>query len=279
MTTTEIIAPGQPTKYDMAIQAQATPAALLVYAMERGADLDKLEKLMELQTRWDADQARKAYVVDMAEFKKNPPQIVKDKLVEFSGTSYKHATLGTVTQAIVDGLAQHGFSHRWDTKVEGSSVTVTCILTHRLGHCETTTLTSGRDESGKKNSIQAMASAITYLQRYTLLAATGLATHDQGDDDGRAADDVSSDRLIADAFRAKDLKQLQTVWDTGSRMLLDEHGQHEDYQAFKAAVNAAKVRLQPAAPAQPGKSSRLSEIVGAGMSKADTGEVVQEPAQ
>ena len=192
---------------------------------------------------------------------KNPPQIVKDKLVEFSGTSYKHATLGTVTQAIVDGLAQHGFSHRWDTKVEGSTVTVACILTHRLGHSETTTLTSGRDDSGKKNSIQAMASAITYLQRYTLLAATGLATHDQSDDDGRAADEVSADRLIADAFRARDVKTLQTLWENGSRLLWDEQGQSPDYPAFKAAVNAAKQILQPDAAAKPGKSSRLAAIV------------------
>lgn len=269
--STEIITP---TKYEASIQAQATPAQLLVYAMEKGADLDRLEKLMELQTRWDADQARKSYVADMAEFKKNPPQIVKDKLVEFSGTSYKHATLGAVTQAIVDGLAQHGFSHRWDIDQQGASIIVTCVLTHKDGHSERTTLSSGKDESGKKNSIQAVASAITYLQRYTLLAATGLATHDQADDDGRAADDISGDRLIADAFRARDLQTLQAIWDRGSRILWNEEGQSADYPAFKAAVNAAKGLLTPSAPAAPGKSSRLSSIIGATGVKAD--EDVQE---
>ena len=43
------------------------------------------------------------------------------------------------------------------------------------------------DTSGSKNSIQAISSAVTYLQRYTLLAATGLSTSELGnlDNDGR----------------------------------------------------------------------------------------------
>jgi hypothetical protein len=47
------------------------PASVLVYAMEKGADMAQIEKLLDLQMRWEADQARKAYVADMAEFKKS----------------------------------------------------------------------------------------------------------------------------------------------------------------------------------------------------------------
>lgn len=171
-------------------QAPATPADIVLYAMQKGADIAQIEKFMELQMKWEADQARKAFVADMAEFKKAPPEIVKDKLVAFSGTSYMHATLGNVTEAIVAGLAAHGFSHRWDTEQSGQNVTVTCILTHKLGHTERTALTAAKDDSGKKNQIQQMASAVTYLQRYTLLAATGVATKDQADDDGNGFDQL-----------------------------------------------------------------------------------------
>ena len=52
---------------------------------------------------------------------------------------------------------------------------MTCVLSHRDGHFEETTLTAGRDDSGKKNAIQQVGSTITYLQRYTLKAALGLA--------------------------------------------------------------------------------------------------------
>ena len=51
------------------------------------------------------------------------------------------------------------------------------------------TLSASADNSGSKNSIQAIGSTVTYLQRYTLLAITGLATEDM-DDDGSGSDDT-----------------------------------------------------------------------------------------
>jgi hypothetical protein len=54
-----------------------------------------------------------------------------------------------------------------------------------MGHSEEGAVLEGApDTSGSKNSIQAVGSTVSYLERYTLLAATGLAAKDQ-DDDGR----------------------------------------------------------------------------------------------
>jgi hypothetical protein len=160
--------------------------------MKSGMTIEQLRGMLDLQKEWDANEARKAYVADMAEFKKNPPEIFKTKLVEFPSrdsnkpaTSYRHATLGNVTALTVAALAAHGFSHRWDTQQQdGGQIFVTCTLTHRLGHKESTSLHSSPDQTGNKNNIQAMGSTISYLQRYTLLAACGLATMDEPDDDG-----------------------------------------------------------------------------------------------
>jgi len=66
-------------------------------------------------------------------------------------------------------------------------VTVTCILSHELGHSEDgNSLTAPPDCSGNKNGVQGIASTSTFLERYTLKASLGLATTD---DDGRAAGD------------------------------------------------------------------------------------------
>lgn len=167
--------------------AGSTPGDLLVYAMQSGASMADLKSLMDLKERYEANEARKAYVDAMAKFKLNPPTILKDKEVAFSGTRYSHATLGAVTQAVAAGLAQHGFSHRWDATQEGGQITVSCIITHRLGHSENISMTAKPDDSGKKNAIQQVASTISYLQRYTLMAATGVAAMDESDDDGRGA--------------------------------------------------------------------------------------------
>ena len=170
-------------------QLSAGPMANAIAALQAGMTIDHLKGIMELQKEWEANEARKAYVADMAAFKLNPPAIYKTKLVSFSGTEYMHATIGDVAKAIVEALANHGFSHSWETRQADGMITVNCKITHRLGHSESTSLQSSPDVSGKKNSIQAISSAQTYLQRYTLLAACGLATMDLPDDDGHGYDD------------------------------------------------------------------------------------------
>ena len=168
--------------------ALSTPADLMRLAVQSGATIDQLERLMLIQERWEANEARKAYTRAMTLFKATPPVINKTKTVEFSGTSYKHATIGDVTTAVIAGLSRQGLSHRWGVEQPGDGrIVVLCVLTHELGHSESTRLEATADISGKKNPIQSVASAVSYLQRYTLLLATGLATHDQVDDDGRGA--------------------------------------------------------------------------------------------
>lgn len=176
--------------------AAPAPLQMLQAALASGATPDQIQHMMDLQDRWEATQARKAYVAAMSDFKRHPPEILKDKHVSYQTskgkTEYKHATLGNVCAAIIKGLSDVGISHRWDTQQQEGRIKVTCILTHVGGHSESTSLHSAADESGGKNSIQAIASAITYLQRYTLLAATGLATADMGDDDARASEQVET---------------------------------------------------------------------------------------
>lgn len=167
--------------------------AMAQMAMQQGK-VAEMRELMAMHKEWDAHQAFKAYVDAMAAFKAEPMEILKRKKVSFETrdgdtTSYMHAELSDVTAVVVPALGKHGLSHRWDVKQEGGSITVTCILTHRLGHSESVTLTAAPDSSGKKNAIQQVASTVTYLERYTLLMATGMATTGM-DDDGRTGEPV-----------------------------------------------------------------------------------------
>jgi len=174
-------------------QAEVTPMVMMQMAINEGSDMATMERLWALNEKVEAANAKKAYVSAMAQFKLNPPTIIKDRHVSFeiSGggtTSYDHASLGNVTEKIVERLGEYGFSHRWDVnQVEGGQIQVSCIVTHAQGHSESVMLSSSRDDSGKKNNIQQLSSAISYLQRYTLLAVTGLATQDM-DDDGQTSE-------------------------------------------------------------------------------------------
>ena len=176
--------------------ATVTPMTMLEIAVNKGADIDQLTKLMELQERWESNEARKAFSVAMTEFKAHPPEIEKNNHVSFGKTEYSHATLDHVTRAISEAMSPHGLSFTWAIDQRESSIRVTCVVSHKMGHSERVSLAAGADQSGGKNSIQAVGSTVTYLQRYTLLAATGLAAKGQ-DKDGIVAD-VITDEQAAD---------------------------------------------------------------------------------
>lgn len=194
-----------------------TPADLLAIAVSNNADIDKLAKLLDLQERWERNEARKAFVVAMNDFKAEPPKIIKNKHVHFDTAKgpndYDHATLDHVCSAVTGTLSKHGISHRWKIEQTDAWIKVTCVLTHEKGHSEETTLLGAADNTGSKNSIQAIGSTVTYLQRYTLLAACGLAAANT-DTDGVVAPamDNLQERLewIANAKDLDELKKLFT---------------------------------------------------------------------
>lgn len=172
------------------MQTFNSPAALMMQAAQSGMTPETIEKMMDLQLRFEAEQARRAYVDDFSKFAAERPSVFKNKQVGFESkrtggsTNYKHETLDNLVDTVGPVLARHGFSHTWNTQQAGAKITVTCTLTHRLGHKESVTMESMPETSGTKNAIQQVASAITFLQRYTLRSVTGVATTDDYDDDG-----------------------------------------------------------------------------------------------
>jgi hypothetical protein len=174
------------------VPADNSPNALLAEAVRNKADPETISKMMDLRDRWEANEARKAFTVAMTGFKSEPIQIFKTKQVSFTTqtgtTSYKHAELSDITAAIAEPLSKYALSYRWEVN-QAEGITVACILTHALGHSERVTMTAPADDSGKKNRIQQIASTVSYLERYTLLAVTGLSTTGM-DDDAKAAGDT-----------------------------------------------------------------------------------------
>lgn len=161
----------------------ATPMRMLEIAVSQNADVAKLEKLMDLHQRWEANEARKAFVSAMAQFKAEPVNILKTKDVNIpGGAKFKHATLAAVVDGVVANLSRYGLSHNWITEQTPELITVTCVVTHELGHSERTQMQAAPDNGPGRNKIQAVGSTITYLQRYTLMALLGLAAKDMDND-------------------------------------------------------------------------------------------------
>ena len=170
---------------------------LLELVIKRGLPLETIEKVMELQERHERNEARKAYNHAMAEFKSNPPEITKDKKVEYKAgggtTKYYHASLANVVGLIGKAMSPHGLSATFNVE-QGAGIKVTCTITHRDGHSESCAMTADADTSGSKNTIQAIGSTVSYLERYTLLALTGLAKHDIDDDGASARGNITAEQ-------------------------------------------------------------------------------------
>jgi hypothetical protein len=158
-------------------------------ARDPSVDIDKFERLMAMKERADKHTALRAFNDAIAAAKGSIGPIIKNRVVDFTSqkgrTNYKHEDFAAVAAAVDPVLAVNGLSYRFRSGQAGGKLTVTCILSHRLGHSEETTLETGEDHSGNKNSTQAIGSAATYLQRYTLKLALGLAS--AHDDDGQKA--------------------------------------------------------------------------------------------
>jgi len=177
-------------KEDNTMPAAITPQDMLAIAVRQNADLDKISKLMDLQERWEASEAKKLYTRAMANFQSKLGPIIKTR----QGHNSKYADIDDIAQAIRPVLEDVGLSYRFDQQQEGEQIKISCVVTHVAGHSESTMFCAGIDNSGGKNLIQAMASTVTYLRRYTLTGALGITTGQDDNDGGKPS--VQVDELL-----------------------------------------------------------------------------------
>ena len=194
-------------------------------------DADKIERLMNVfidgQRKMETLTDERAFAHAMADFYKNPPRIIKNRLAEMLKDGrklyeYNFADLDAYATAAQSALAERGITWSFPFSETNGVITVSCILRFGLYAHTPTSMSSPADQTGGKNGIQAKGSTLSYLERYTLCGATGL-TAGMPDNDGKtveaeslmeegaAADFVSLiegsgsvDELQANYFKARD---------------------------------------------------------------------------
>jgi len=213
----------------------STPTEILRIAVERGTDIVQLEKLMALQERWEAGEARKAFNSAFAAFKSEAVTIIKNKAVTDGPLKgRKYAELFSVVNSVTPALSAQGLSASWSiTKDEKDWIEVTCTIKHIGGHSESVSMGGPPDGGGAKSAIQARASTVTYLERYTLKAITGLS---EQDDDVDGVGSIIGKPRLSDRGVSED-----SDWRQPHRKALREAaGLAELQTAFLAAQTAAK---------------------------------------
>lgn len=185
--------------------AEMTTDQMAFHLIKSGADFQSVREMVALSKELAAEKARNAFNEAVAAAKADIPVVTKNAKGHNGKTYANFAAYAAVVDPVI---AKHGLRYRFRTD-QTDRITVTCVLSHKDGHSEENSLAGPADNSGSKNAIQAIGSTLTYLQRYTLIQALGLAASD--DDDGR------SHGKSEDDLAAIDQNQLQEVRD-----LIDE---------------------------------------------------------
>lgn len=209
-----------------------SPMTLMELAIEKGADIVTIEKLMALKERWDAQQAKKAFLKALSEFQFECPVMKKTKTVSFQTqkgqTRYNYAPLGGIVKQITPLLKKFGLSYRWKTFAGSEKIKLECIISHVDGHSESNPMEAVKDATGSKNQIQQVGSTITYLQRYSLIGALGIATADD-DIDGSA---TNSPKAKSQPQTQKGIsKAKSTELLSKAKIVIDEYTIQKDLQA------------------------------------------------
>ena len=174
----------------------STPDSLIERALDNGADVETIGKLLDLREQFERREAEKAFNEAFSKWQTLKPVLVKTKKVSYGNTSYKYCPLDQIEAQIQIPLRECGLSYKWQgiTHTDGRDGQ-RCIIKHSLGHSEVNDLYAPPDDSGNKNAIQSIASRDSYLQRYSLKGSLGLVESGD-DDDGVASGDLPLMKLI-----------------------------------------------------------------------------------
>lgn len=162
------------------------PMQLLASAIEHNVDPDRLGKLLELQERWERNQAEKAFSEAMHAAQQEIPAVVRD--AENNHTRKRYALLETIQKQAKPVYEKHGFCLSFgesDCPLDKHKRTV-CDVTHTAGHTRRYHIDLPVDSSGSMNAIQGCISTTSYAQRRLTSMIFNITIAGE-DDDGQGA--------------------------------------------------------------------------------------------
>lgn len=151
---------------------------------------ENLEKIINFQERLEEQNSRKSFYLALSKFQSTLPTIYKTLPEQRDDDEERHpyGKAEDIAEAIKPLLTKNGLSYRYEQGTSEGNVVVTCILTHKDGHFEKSSMGAPPDESMRRQSHK-IASTVTYLRRYALTGALGITVADE-DTDGHDAENT-----------------------------------------------------------------------------------------
>lgn len=168
-------------------------ATAIIQVIERAAsnpdvDIDKMERLLQMQERILSRNAEAAFNTALAQMQNDLPVIEENGAIrnKYGEVQSKYAKFEDINEAVKPIMREHGFAISFRTAFEGGEVVVTGVLTHESGHREESAVKLPADASGNKNNVQGWGSSISYGKRYTMNALLNITSRGE-DNDGQGS--------------------------------------------------------------------------------------------
>lgn len=172
----------------LAATPDTNPMRLLEMALASpDLPVERMGQLMDLQDRWEENQAKKAFAKALVAFQQEMPVIKKERNGDRG--KYKFAGFDDIYRKARPILASHGLAITFSQHEDDNTLTVTARVSHVDGHTTETPFTlpkdapiQTRDGRNVTNMAQAQGSANSYAKRYCLCNALNIVVSDEDDD-------------------------------------------------------------------------------------------------
>jgi hypothetical protein len=201
----------------VAAPQEATILAIIERASrDPNVDIDKMERLIAMHERVQAEQNRREFDNAMASAQEAMKAIRAN--MENKQTKSEYASYAQLDKAVRPIYSQHGFALSFNTgdAPNPNEVRVLCTVSHRAGHRQDYKIDMPADGKGPQGApvmtrTHATGAAASYGQRYLLKLIFNLAVGDVDDDGNGASADGDIEALAPkDAPRDANGKLLST---------------------------------------------------------------------
>jgi|SRR5262245_7905373 len=166
------------------------PQALITAAIEKGSDVETLERLVALAKDVREHLAREKWFAAMAAFQAECPDVLKTRIGQTRSYSYAYASLDDILDVVQPVMGRHGLSTRWQTRSDGTTVAANCLIAHELGHVvesgEVVIPVERSDDGRGATPAQRVAIAMQYAKRLSFKNVSGVEP-DSVDTDGSSS--------------------------------------------------------------------------------------------
>lgn len=177
------------TDADNVVGASSLMEVISRAASDPTVDVNKLERLMAMAERMEAQRAERAFNESMKAAQEEMPRILRD--ASNSSSNSKYARLETVAKKVTPIITKHGFSISFgtDTSPLAGHYRITAIVSHIGGHsrpyfADVPTDMTGMKGNQNKTATHGFGSTMSYGRRYLTLLIFNITLVNE-DDDGQ----------------------------------------------------------------------------------------------